>query len=33
MTVALLDAMYHGAILIFCLIGILGISMEMVLRK
>jgi hypothetical protein len=33
MTVALIAAMYYGAILIFCLIGILGMSMEMVLKK
>jgi hypothetical protein len=26
MTVALIDAMYYGAFLIFCLIGILGMS-------
>lgn len=33
MSVALIDAMYYGAILLFCLIGILGMCMEMVLRK
>jgi hypothetical protein len=33
MTVALFDAMYYGAILIFCLIGILGMCIEMVLKK
>jgi len=33
MTVALIDAMSYGAILIFCLIGILGMCMEMVLKK
>jgi hypothetical protein len=33
MNVALIDAMYFGGILIFCVIGIFGMSMEMVLRK
>jgi hypothetical protein len=33
MNVALIDAMYYGAILIFCMIGILGMCMEMVLRR
>ena len=33
MTVALIDAMLHGAIFIFCMIGILGMAMEMVLRR
>jgi hypothetical protein len=33
MTVALTDAMYYGAILLFYLIGILGMCMEMVWRK
>jgi hypothetical protein len=32
-TIALIDAMYYGAFLIFCLIGILGMSLEMVLKK
>jgi hypothetical protein len=29
-TVALIDAMLYGGILIFCMIGILGMSMEVV---
>jgi hypothetical protein len=33
MTVALVAAMYYGAILIFCLIGLLGMCMEMALKK
>jgi hypothetical protein len=33
MTVALSDAMFLGGIFIFCMIGILGMSMEMVLRR
>ena len=33
MNLALIDAIYHGAIIIFGLIGILGLSMEMVLRR
>jgi hypothetical protein len=33
MNLALIDAMYHGAIFIFIVIGILGVSMEMVLRR
>ena len=33
MTVALIDAMYYGGIWIFCMIGILGMSMEMVLKR
>ena len=33
MTVALVAAMYYGAILIFCLIGLLGMCMEVVLKK
>ena len=32
-TVALIDAMLYGGILIFCMIGILGMCMEMVLKK
>ena len=33
MTVAFLDAMYYGGILIFCMVGILGICMKMALRR
>ena len=33
MTIALVAAMYYGAILIFCLIGLLGMCMEMALKK
>jgi len=33
MAVALIDAMYYGGILIFCMIGILGMCMELVLRR
>jgi hypothetical protein len=33
MHVALLDAMSYGAIFIFGLVGIMGLSMERVLRK
>ena len=33
MTVALIDAMYYVGIWIFCMIGILGMSMEMVLQR
>ena len=33
MTVALIDATYDGGILIFCMVGIVGICKEMVLRK
>ena len=33
MTVTLIDAMYYGGIWIFCMIGILGMSMEMVLKR
>jgi hypothetical protein len=33
MAVALIDAMYYGGILIFCMIGILGMCMESVLRR
>jgi len=32
MTVALIDAMLFGGIFNFCMIGILGMGMEMVLR-
>jgi len=30
---ALIDAMYYGAIFIFIMIGILGMSMDMVFRN
>jgi hypothetical protein len=33
MTVALIDAMSYGGILIFCMIGILGMCMELALRR
>ena len=33
MTVALIDAMLFGGIFIFCMIGILGMGKEMVLRR
>ena len=33
MNVDLIDAFYYGAIFIFGLIGILGLSMEVVLRQ
>jgi hypothetical protein len=33
MNLALIDAMYHGAIFIFCMIAVIGISIEMVLRR
>lgn len=33
MGVALINAMYYGALFIFGVIGILGLSMEMVLRR
>jgi hypothetical protein len=33
MTFALIDAMYYEGILIFCMIGILGMCMELVLRR
>ena len=33
MTVALIDAMLYGRIFIFCMIGKLGLGMEMVLRR
>ena len=33
MAVAFIDAMYDGGILIFCMVGIVGMCMEMVLRK
>jgi hypothetical protein len=32
-TVALIDAMLYGGIFFFCMIGILGMSMEMVLKR
>jgi hypothetical protein len=32
MTVALIDAVYYGEIFIFCMVGIIGICMEMALR-
>lgn len=32
MTVALIDAMSYGGILIFCIIGILGMCMELVCK-
>ena len=31
--VDLIDAMLYGGIFIFCMIGILGMGMEMVLRR
>lgn len=33
MTVALIVAMYYGGFWIICMIGILGMSMEMVLKR
>jgi hypothetical protein len=33
MNLVLLDAMYHGAIFLFIVIGILGLSIEWVLRR
>lgn len=33
MNLALIGAMYYGAIFIFIMIGILGMSMEMVFRN
>lgn len=33
MTAALIDAMLFGGIFIFCMIGILGMGMEIVLRR
>jgi hypothetical protein len=33
MTVALIDALLFGGIFIFCMMGILGMGMEMVLRS
>ena len=33
MDLALIDAMYHGAIFIFRMIAVIGISIEMVLRR
>jgi hypothetical protein len=33
MTRALIDAMSYGGILIFCMIGILGMCMELALRR
>lgn len=33
MTVALIDAMLYGGIFIFCMRGILGMGMKMVLRR
>jgi hypothetical protein len=33
MTAALIGAMLFGGIFIFCMIGILGMGMEMVLRR
>ena len=33
MTVALIDGMFYGEILIFCMIGISGMSVEMVLTR
>jgi hypothetical protein len=33
MTVALIDAMSYEGILIFCMIGILGMCTELVLRR
>ena len=33
MTVAFIDAMYDGGILIFCMVGIVGMCMEMALKR
>ena len=33
MTAALVGAMYYGAIMIFCMIGLMGMSVEMALKK
>jgi hypothetical protein len=33
MTLALIDTMSYGGILIFCMIGILGMCMELALRR
>jgi hypothetical protein len=33
MTAALIDAMLFGGVFIFCMTGILGMGMEMVLRR
>lgn len=33
MTVALVGARYYGAIMIFCMIGLMGMCMEMALKK
>jgi hypothetical protein len=33
MHVALIDAMYYGAVFIFCLVGVVGLCMEAALRR
>jgi len=33
MHVALIDAMYYGAVFIFCLVGVVGLCMETALRR
>ena len=33
MHVALIDAMYYGAVFIFSLVGVMGLCMETALRK
>ena len=33
MSVALIDAMYYGPLFMFSVVGILGLSMEMALRR
>jgi hypothetical protein len=33
MAVAFIDAMYDGGILIFCMVGTVGMCLEMALRK
>ena len=33
MTVALVSALYYGAIMIFCMVGLMGMCLEMALKK
>jgi hypothetical protein len=33
MHVALIDAMYYGAVFILCLVGVMGLCMETALRR
>jgi hypothetical protein len=33
MTLALIDAVYFGGVLIFCMVGIFGMCMEKTLRR